>query len=715
MEEDQDAVLNDLLNRIKSLEERNAQLKESIAEKEKILSSTQPIESSSSLYDEEVPKISNIFDDTEESIPIELRMIQQNESQIHNNVIEYTIDFIPTEQISKLYISGDFTNWDLKPMVKNKDVFSYTVVLLKNFKYYYTLSDMSQNIVDLDKPTEINPVNNIEQNYIDLCASGKPKNLFNPKFQNNILEVARRNFMILKMGNIKEANFLLEIQKNANIYNEKYNNISNGKNTLLDSITSYYDKEIREISPINKDTLKSMISFFKGRILCKVSSNANQKETHYYEIEEISESYVNAIELYDQNHIKCNYEYYLQNRLFNVFSLDSITCDPISDDSIKIHVLSEEESTKIVNEFKNDNDNLLRVYYKKEDPGSEGYKKYGNHIMYPTRIEPERVNPNDYVCEGTGEQIVEVKHKVSNMSIKFIAYEDIVKKDKKPAQITLYYSIDSKTKGIKLIHGHILDPSFKGKKIITQTIDSKCDFHKIKKEGDYIKKDMMILLVRSMMPFRLYYNKKKVHIESFKICVGKIYRITSDSMNSAFNHFYVKVDSANENKSTYDIGEECSESISLYEAPDVHRVDVSFMFDEDKNAILEEMRFSFTPCLLKPVEAKEETALMTLYENKKAAMFNEAPVQNDSYEMKKFELIIKEMKKFEKYRNDESLIKNMTKDDIENNLFMLDDYKSSMNSIGTYIEQNELWDYIARISLLSVEIDDYIKLFNKYK
>ena len=46
---------------------------------------------------------------------------------------------------------------------------------------------------------------------------------------------------------------------------------------------------------------------------------------------------------------------------------------------------------------------------------------------------------------------------------------------------------------------------------------------------------------------------------------------------------------------------------------------------------------------------------------------------------------------------------------------MLDDYKSSMNSIGTYIERNELWDYIARISLLSVEIDDYIKLFNKYK
>ena len=138
MEEDQDAVLNDLLNRIKSLEDRNAQLKESIAEKEKVLSSTQPIESSSSLYDEEVPKISNIFDDTKESIPIELRMIQQNESQINNNVIEYTIEYIPVEQISRLYISGDFTNWDLKPMVKNKDIFSYTVVSFYNSTKHYT-------------------------------------------------------------------------------------------------------------------------------------------------------------------------------------------------------------------------------------------------------------------------------------------------------------------------------------------------------------------------------------------------------------------------------------------------------------------------------------------------------------------------------------------------------------------------------------------------
>lgn len=714
MEEDQDAVLNDLLNRIKSLEDRNKQLKESIAEKEKILSSTKPIVSSSSLYDEEVPQITEVSnDDNEESFPIELKMLQQNESQINNNVIEYTIEYIPVEQISKLYISGDFTNWDLKPMVKNKDIFSYTVVLLKNFKYYYTLSDMSQNIIDLEKPTEINPVNKIEQNYIDLCT--KQKVLFNPKIQNNILEMQRRNFLILKMGNMKEANFLLEIQKNANIYNEKYNNITNGKNTLLESINSYYEKEIREISPISKDSLKSMISAFKGRILCKITSNANQKAIHYYEIEEISESYVNAIELYDQNHIKINYEYYLQNRLFNVFSLDSITTDPVSEESKLIHVLSEEESSKIVNEFKNDSDNILKVYYKKEDPGTEGYKKYGNHIMYPTRIEPERVNGNDYVCEGTGEQIVEVKHKVSNMSVKFIAYEDIVKKDKKPAQLMLYYSIESKTKTIKLIHGHIIDPSFKGKKIIMQTIDSKTDYRKIKKEGDYVSKGVMLLLVRSMMPFRLYYNKKKVHIESFNICVGKIYRITSDSMSSAFNHFYVKVDSVHENKSNYDIGEECSESISLYEAPDVHRVDVSFMFDEDKNAILEEMKFSFTPCLLKPVETKEEAALLMLYENKKSAMLNEAPVQNDSYEMKKFELISKEMKKYEKYRNDESLIKSMSKDDIEDNLFMLDDYKSSITSIGSYIERNELWDYIAKISLLSVDIEDYIKLFNKYK
>ena len=93
----------------------------------------------------------------------------------------------------------------------------------------------------------------------------------------------------------------------------------------------------------------------------------------------------------------------------------------------------------------------------------------------------------------------------------------------------------------------------------------------------------------------------------------------------------------------------------------------------------------------------------------------EANVQKDSYELKKLELINKEIKKFEKYKNDEKLIEEIDKKEIENYIFMFEDYKNSMNTIGTYIETNELWDLISQVPLTAAEIDGFITLFNKYK
>ena len=154
----------------------------------------------------------------------------------------------------------------------------------------------------------------------------------------------------------------------------------------------------------------------------------------------------------------------------------------------------------------------------------------------------------------------------------------------------------------------------------------------------------------------------------------------------------------------------------LYESPSVNKVDVFFLFDENKNVIMEEMKFSFTPCLLQQIDNNQESALQNLYESNKEKMLKkEANVQKDSYELKKLELINKEIKKFEKYKNDEKLIEEIDKKEIENYIFMFEDYKNSMNTIGTYIETNELWDLISQVSLTAAEIDEFITLFNKYK
>lgn len=729
--DDQETILNDLLTQIKKLETKNISLKEEVKIKEEELAKGDSTEVSS-LKDETIPSMPSITlcnEEGEDDIPVELKALVQNQVQIKSNVVEYVIEYIPVEQVNKLYISGDFTNWDLKQMTKNRDIFSYTVVLLKNFKYYYSLSDMSQSIVDVDKPYEINPLNNIEQNYIDLCAPGKPKVTFDYKKQNNILSLARRNYLILKTGNIKEANFLLEVQKNANICSQKCKALSNSKNRLIESITSYYDSEIDTISPIDKTIMTRMIEMLKGRILCKNSTNLSTNIIYYYEIISINDTYVNTIQLYDDNHIKTNYHYYLQNDLYHIIPLDSITATPITVDSKDFHILSSEESHKITTDYKNDTDNILKVYFKLDEDeikaNEASYKAYGTRVAYPRRVEPERINSSDYLFEESEGKIVQVKNKLTNAIIQFIFYEDKEIKQKKPTQIFFYYTI-KKDKEICIIHTHILDKALINKEIIIKHIDLKTDFHKLKSEDEYVKNDKMLLLIRSMMPFRLYYNKKKVHIERVNIQIGKIYRINTNSFSSAFNHYYVKVENIppysilfsekDKEKCQYDVGGECQENILLYESPNVNKVDVLFLFDENKNVIIDEMKFSFTPCLLQLIDSSQESALENLYESSKEKIkMKEANYQKDSYELKKLELINKEIKKFEKYKNDETLIKEIDKNEIANYIFMFEDYKNSMNTIGIYIETNELWDLISQVSLTAAEIDELITLFNKYK
>ena len=120
--DEQDTILNDLLTQIKNLEDKNASLKEEIKAKEEQLASGN-LAKVTSLKDEKIPSMPSITlckeEGGEEDIPVELKSLLQNEAQIKSNVVEYVIEYIPVEQVNKLYISGDFTNWDLKQMTKN--------------------------------------------------------------------------------------------------------------------------------------------------------------------------------------------------------------------------------------------------------------------------------------------------------------------------------------------------------------------------------------------------------------------------------------------------------------------------------------------------------------------------------------------------------------------------------------------------------------------
>jgi len=99
-------------------------------------------------------------------------------------VLNHSITFIPYEQYNVLWVMGDFTNWEPKEMIKNKDMFIFPILLIKGFKYYFTFTAKDQSgIVDYSQDNEINPRNNQPNNFFDAKDSDlSGNNNTNPPF-----------------------------------------------------------------------------------------------------------------------------------------------------------------------------------------------------------------------------------------------------------------------------------------------------------------------------------------------------------------------------------------------------------------------------------------------------------------------------------------------------------------------------------------------------
>ena len=163
--EDQESVLNEFLERIRNLEKRNEQLRLDIDKKKKDIKNFEiEIKQENESKKKEVEKNKKEDDNNKKkklTIPseeedkkiaykflYEIKNIKLNSYEIEKNVKEITIEYISPEQYNSLYIMGDFTKWELRSMKKNKDIFSYKIVLLKGFKYYYSFQAGDQILID---------------------------------------------------------------------------------------------------------------------------------------------------------------------------------------------------------------------------------------------------------------------------------------------------------------------------------------------------------------------------------------------------------------------------------------------------------------------------------------------------------------------------------------------------------------------------------------
>ena len=734
-------LLNELLERINNTEKRNETLRKDIENKKneiKLIENPKSEEENNKIEDKtkKKPKIPTDEDDKNlgERFLHELKSIKFNSFEIENNIAEYTIEYITQEHHNTLYIMGDFTKWELIPMKKNKDFFSYKIVLLKGFKYYYSFQSGDQIYIDYNNVYEENPKTLQIQNYIDSVKDNKPSQPFDFENDINILKSAQENYFFSKL-NIEDNDEILFLEKFKR-------HITSGKeiakkkreeyDSLLKSVYSFYDSQFNFIKPYEgENKFNNLKCYFKNRILAHYYIESKDVQYKYFfKIINISENFnFECIKLYDNNNIKINARYYLDEFRYYTISFEQISTNSIEPNSKLYHILPIEESLKILNDYNNDKVNILKAYFKTltnlknnfeqnntqiniNPPnvqnevnnliGFRAYaRSYGSILVTPNRVEPSRIKATDYEFHYSFNRIIRVKNKKEGSFIQFEAIDEAVEKAKKPFRFRIYYSI--KNAKVNIIHCHVLDKDLRSIKMVIKEIDNKTDPHTLKKDEQYIKNNELLLIVLDSIPLKLYYKGKKVKFEAIKIEENKLYLLESPNSDSIFNKMYVTVGKIGD-KINYDLIEQCNEfSYSLGEIQ--NGVDVQVTFDNNKNYVVEPMMLAVSPCLLKKLSSYEENLL-----NKNR--YKDLKDIKNLNEMDTYFLITQKMNDYRKYNNKENVDK-LEQKDKDNVLANLNEFKNSMVKVLNYIEQSEMWETLEEAANLAAEIEDIIKLFTK--
>ena len=730
--DDQESILNEFLERINNLEKRNAQIRKDIENKKKEINNLKEEKSQDENKNkiEEIQKTGKIPTENEdkksgERFLHEVKNLKMNSFEIENNVQEIIIEYISLEQHHILYIMGDFTKWELMPMKKNKDIFTYKITLLKGFKYYYSFQAGDQIFIDYNNLYEENPKTLQIQNYIDLSQGGEQ---FDFVKDINILQNAQKNYFLSKLRiDDEEFLFLDKFKKHINISKEIIKENSNQYYKFSDSIYNFYQQNLAYIRPYETESkINNLKKYFQNRIIAHYDINAEIKDKkikYFFKIININENCFQCIKLYDNNNIKINFKYYNDLRIYYSIYFDKLSTKPIDENSNLYHLLSREESSKIVTDYNNDKTNIIKAYFKtliglentanttgnpqnQNQIGMTGVYinylyRHGSIIVIPDRIEPNNIDKNKYEFFYSGNKITKVKNKTEGSYVEYEATDEAMEKAKKPFRFKIYYSI--KANKINIIHCHVLDKNLRSILMKVKEIDKNIDPHILKKNDEYIKNNELLLIVRDSIPLKLYFQGKKVKMESIKIDENKLYLLKSSNNDSIFNNMYVTVNKI-EDKLKYDLLEQCNEfSYSLGEIQ--NGVDVQVSYDNNKNFVVEPMTFSVSPCLLQRLTVSEENLLIKTQDNQ-----SKNKNLTNLTEMEKYALIYEKMNDLRKY-NKENIgqLKQNEKDDI---LLTLKEYQESMIIILNYFESNGMWETIEEAANIAYDIEELIKLFN---
>ena len=561
------------------------------------------------------------------------------------------------------------------------------------------------------------------QNYINLNEVNKDY-IFDSENDINILKITEQNYRLAQLDLNEDDFVFLNKLKYHNTKSKEINKeIRDKKEKLISSINSYFHEIFKYVNPFSSlNHVNKFRIYLKNKILAHYIEN----KIYYFRILSITESNIfQCVKLYDNNHIKININSYSYSGFYyNVLS-SQITSKKIEPSSKLYHLLSLEESQKILDEYNKDEKNILTAYFKSllNLKNNSGNNEQNNESIYdfrrkiifvtPIKVEPEGINKDDYDFYYSQNKITRVKNKKEGSEVIFKIIDQSVEKSKRPNRYEIYYGINNDK--INLIHCHVLDKELRNTKMIIKEIKPNEDPHILKKSEEYIKNNQLLLITQGQNILKLYYQGKKVKMVAIKIEKDKLYFLQSSNPDSIFNKMYVTVQNFSE-KLNFDLIEQCNEfTYSLDNM--LNGVDVQVTFDPEKNYVIEPMMLSVSPCLLKPVSHYDEHILkekMPKKEEKNKNKNDEMNNFNMMTEMDKYFTIAQRMVALRKYKNKENMDK-MTQEEKNKIIKELDEYSKAMELILIYIETNEMWENIEEAMSISAEVNELKNIIEKNK
>ena len=351
------------------------------------------------------------------------------ENNVKVNCVNHNFIYIPLdESIKSVFISGEFNDWNLSEMKKEKNKFIFNTYLKKGYNYLYCFFCEGLQLVDSNVRT--------------LTKDKKKYNIISiPDEENKCIDAGDHFINDCKAeiidGNedIFIHNLISLLQKNID---KKYN-LLNFKDKKISDIKNLFSNKIEEL--IAKDLVNSFNSKFIGRLI-------KDKSNCYYIIRGIKDmKYIMGVPMYDNNGIKVNFTQQIDNHLEEEF--------PIFKLFDKYNIVPNEEGKYIKSNWEKDTEHILKIFYVLQESNENREK-----LIIPYRISPMNINMSIYDIKIENDVIIKVLNKEKKCYIK---YEDILIGNKFPnlvpsSKIIVYTTQEGKNI-FKILHIHINDTS----------------------------------------------------------------------------------------------------------------------------------------------------------------------------------------------------------------------------------------------------------------